>query len=112
MNVRRFFWVPNLFQNIFLKQKKKTHKDMNVVSGFQIFLNKKTEQQKNIYTKTFEVFWLCRAEYMHRHNISLHTYFHSIPHVITYPYIKKYRYVYVLIYLYAIFHTLFCNNIL
>lgn len=51
MNVRRFFWVPNLFQNIFLKQKKKTHKDMNVVSGFQICLNKKKNRttKKHIY---------------------------------------------------------------
>ena len=64
---------------------------MNVVSGFQICLNKKTtKQQKNIYTKMFEVFWLCRAEYLHTTQKPLHTLPCLVPHVIVYLYIKKY----------------------
>ena len=47
-----FFWAPNSLQ-----QKEKKTKN--------IFTKKNKKRKKNVYTKYFEVFWLCRNAFLH-----------------------------------------------
>ena len=53
-----FFWAPNLLQ-----QKEK----------------KKQKRKKNVYTKYFEVFWLCRNAFLHTTKKPQYPLLHSVP---------------------------------
>ena len=56
------------------KRKKKTK---------NIFIKKKTKKEKkNIYTKYFEVFWLCRNAFLHTTKKPQYPLLHSVPHTI------------------------------